>query len=70
MAEVYTVYLFGGFNHLETYKLVNGKDYPIYYGNKINVTNHQPDNPSKKKNIFSDKPKNMKPAWLDFVDHV
>ena len=21
-----------GFNHLETYEFVNGKDYPIYYG--------------------------------------
>ena len=23
----------GGFNHLEKYEFVNGKDYPIYYGN-------------------------------------
>ena len=25
-------YLLGGFNHLEKYEFVNGKDYPIYYG--------------------------------------
>ena len=25
-------YLVGGFNHLEKYEFVNGKDYPIYYG--------------------------------------
>ena len=25
-------YLVGGFNHLEKYDFVNGKDYPIYYG--------------------------------------
>jgi len=25
-------YLIGGFNHLEKYEFVNGKDYPIYYG--------------------------------------
>jgi len=24
--------LVGGFNHLEKYEFVNGKDYPIYYG--------------------------------------
>jgi hypothetical protein len=24
--------LLGGFNYLEKYKLVNGKDYPVYYG--------------------------------------
>jgi len=23
--------LLGGFNHLEKYEFVNGKDYPIYY---------------------------------------
>ena len=26
--------LVGGFNHLEKYDIVNGKDYPIYYGKK------------------------------------
>ena len=25
-------YLVGGFNHLEKYYIVNGKDYPIHYG--------------------------------------
>ena len=24
--------LVGGFNHLEKYEFLNGKDYPIYYG--------------------------------------
>ena len=33
----------GGFNHIEKYEFVNGKDYPIYeMENKINVPNHQP----------------------------
>ena len=26
-------YLLGGFNHLEKYYIVHGKDYPIYYAN-------------------------------------
>ena len=35
--------LLGGFNHLEKYEFVNGKDYPIYeMENKIHVWNHQP----------------------------
>jgi hypothetical protein len=25
----------GGFNHLEKYEIVNGKDYPIYYGKNM-----------------------------------
>jgi len=25
----------GGFNHLEKYEFVNGKDYPIYYGKNM-----------------------------------
>ena len=25
-------YLVGGFNHLEKYELVNGKNYPMHYG--------------------------------------
>ena len=30
---IYAYYsLVGGFNHLEKYEFVNGKDYPIYYG--------------------------------------
>ena len=28
-------HLVGGFNHLEKYYVVNGKDYPIYYGKNI-----------------------------------
>ena len=36
--------LVGGFNHLEKYEFVNGKDYPIYeMENKSHVPNHQPD---------------------------
>ena len=32
-----------GFNHIEKYEFVNGKDYPIYeMENKIHVPNHQP----------------------------
>jgi len=36
--------LLGGFNHLEKYEFVNGKDYPIYilWKHKIHVPNHQP----------------------------
>ena len=35
--------LVGGFNHLEKYEFVNGKDYPIYeMENNIHVWNHQP----------------------------
>jgi hypothetical protein len=40
---IYIYYLVGGFNHLEKYEFVNGKDYPIYYGKVKNVPNHQPD---------------------------
>ena len=29
---IYIYILVGGFNHLEKYEFVNGKDYPIYYG--------------------------------------
>ena len=29
-------------NHLEKYLLVNGKDYPMYYGKIKTVPNHQP----------------------------
>ena len=33
-----------GFNHLEKYEFVNGKDYPIYLmEHKKNVPNHQPE---------------------------
>ena len=32
---VYIYILVGGFNHPEKYEFVNGKDYSIYYGNKI-----------------------------------
>jgi hypothetical protein len=34
-------HLVGGFNHLEKYYVVNGKDYPIYYG-KIYKTCSKP----------------------------
>ena len=30
-------------NHLEKYKFVNGKDYPIFMENEKNVPNHQPE---------------------------
>ena len=29
---IYIYTLVGGFNNLEKYEFVNGKDYPIYYG--------------------------------------
>jgi len=29
--KIFIALLVGGFNHLEKYELVNGKDYPIYY---------------------------------------
>ena len=32
--------LVGGFNHLEKYEFVNGKDYPIY-GKIKNIPNHR-----------------------------
>jgi len=32
MGYIYIYILVGGFNHLEKYEFVNGKDYPIYYG--------------------------------------
>jgi hypothetical protein len=36
--------LVGGFNHLETYEFVNGKDdIPYIMENKIHVPNHQPE---------------------------
>ena len=35
--------LVGGFNHLEKYEFVNGKDYPIY-GKIKNIPNHRPVN--------------------------
>ena len=36
--------LVGGFNHLEKYELVTGKDYPFFIvENKIQVPNHQPE---------------------------
>ena len=31
----------GGFNHLEKYEFVNGKDYPIYYGKNMFETTNQ-----------------------------
>jgi len=34
-------HLVGGFNHLEKYEFVNGKDYPIYYGEKMFETTSQ-----------------------------
>ena len=36
--------LVGGFNRIEKYEFVNGKDYSRYYGKIKNVPNHQPDN--------------------------
>ena len=34
--------LVGGFNHLEKYEFVNGKDYPFILWKIKNVPNHQP----------------------------
>ena len=31
MVYIIMIYLVGGFNHLERYEFINGKDYPIYY---------------------------------------
>jgi len=41
---IYAYYnLVGGFNHLEKYEFVNGKDdIPYIMENKIHVPNHQP----------------------------
>jgi hypothetical protein len=35
----FIILLVGGFNHFE--KIVNGKDYPIYYGKKMFETTNQ-----------------------------
>ena len=35
-------HLVGGFNHLEKYYVVNGKDYPIYYGKIYKTCSKQP----------------------------
>jgi len=43
--EKWNLLLVGGFNHLEKYEFVNGKDYPIYPYMKWKITNlcnHQP----------------------------
>ena len=38
------IYLVGGFNHLEKYEFVNGKDnIPYLMENESHVPNHQPD---------------------------
>jgi hypothetical protein len=37
LGKVFEGFLVGGFNHLEKYEFVNGKDYPIYYGQQKHV---------------------------------